>query len=271
MVAVNCSALPENLLEAELFGHVKGAFTGAIKQRVGRFEQAHRGTMFLDEIGDMPLDLQAKLLRVLQEREFQRVGSSETIKVDVRVIAATNVDLLELVAAGQVSRGPVLPLERRADSQPPRCASGWRIFLPGPSLCREDLRLRRYSDKAPRAGDPVSLAAYSWPGNVRQLENVVENAIALSGEREILYPSDFPLPVECAFKADTAGPSSLRCARYRDGFRTNRRRHRTRNSGSGATEGRRKQDRRRRNAGPETYHARGQTQKSRGGSGLLIY
>jgi len=97
MVAVNCSALPEHLLEAELFGHVKGAFTGAFQQRTGRFEQAHQGTLFLDEIGDMPLELQAKLLRVLQEREFQRLGSSDTIPVDVRVIAASNVDLEERV------------------------------------------------------------------------------------------------------------------------------------------------------------------------------
>src|SRR5579862_3650892 len=101
MVAVNCNALPENLMEAELFGHVKGAFTGAIQQRVGRFEQAHRGTLFLDEVGDLPLDVQTKLLRVLQEREFQRVGSSETIRVDVRVIAATNDDLIEQIRAGR--------------------------------------------------------------------------------------------------------------------------------------------------------------------------
>src|SRR5581483_9690577 len=100
-VAVNCSALPDNLLEAELFGHVKGAFTGAVNLRIGRFEQANRGTIFLDEIGDMPLDLQAKLLRALQDREIQRLGSSETIKVDVRVIAATNVDLQERIRQGK--------------------------------------------------------------------------------------------------------------------------------------------------------------------------
>ena len=101
LVAVNCNALPDNLLEAELFGHVKGAFTGAMQQRVGRFEQAHKGTLFLDEVGDLPLDIQTKLLRVLQEREFQRIGSSETLRVDVRIIAATNVNLVEKIRKGE--------------------------------------------------------------------------------------------------------------------------------------------------------------------------
>ena len=100
MVAVNCSALPENLLETELFGHVRGAFTGAVQNRIGRFEQAQGGTLFLDEIGELPLDLQAKLLRVLQEREYQRLGSSETIKVDIRVVAATNCDLTRKIEEG---------------------------------------------------------------------------------------------------------------------------------------------------------------------------
>src|SRR5476651_1554679 len=125
-VAINCSAIPETLLEAELFGHVRGAFTGAIANRQGRIEQAHRGTLFLDEVGTMSTALQAKLLRVLQEREFERVGDSQTIKVDVRIIAATNSDLKRLVAEGQFRedlfyRLNVIPLhvpalrERRAD------------------------------------------------------------------------------------------------------------------------------------------------------------
>src|SRR5664279_3787319 len=101
LVAINCTALPEHLLEAELFGHVKGAFTGAVNSRLGRFEQANRSTIFLDEIGDMPLELQAKLLRVLQEREIQRLGSSETVQVDVRVVAASNANLLDLVRQGR--------------------------------------------------------------------------------------------------------------------------------------------------------------------------
>ncbi len=115
LVSVNCTALPSSLVETELFGHAKGAFTGAQANRIGRFEQAHRGTIFLDEIGDLPLDSQAKLLRVLQEREFERVGSSETVRVDVRVVAASNVDLEAASRERKVSRRPLLPAERGTD------------------------------------------------------------------------------------------------------------------------------------------------------------
>jgi DNA-binding NtrC family response regulator len=193
-VAVNTSALPENLLEAELFGHVKGAFTGAVANRIGRFEQAHRGTIFLDEISDMPLELQAKLLRVLQEREFQRLGSSETIKVDVRVIAATNVDLAERVRQGRFRedlfyRLNVVPLnipplrERRRDI--PLLVHHFLEKI----CCEEGLERREITPEALHR-----LMRYDWPGNVRQLENAVEMAVALSGDRRLLYPSDFPLP-----------------------------------------------------------------------------
>ena len=193
MVSVNCSALPENLLEAELFGHTRGAFTGATTQRVGRFEQAQHSTLFLDEIGDMPIELQSKLLRVLQEREFQRLGSSETIRVDVRVIAASNVDLVERIREGRFRedlyyRLNVVPLntpplrERRDDTP-----SLVHHFIA--KICRnEDLPLKNVSSETLER-----LAAHSWPGNVRQLENAVEMAVALSGDRMMLYPGDFPL------------------------------------------------------------------------------
>jgi transcriptional regulator with GAF, ATPase, and Fis domain len=198
MVAVNCSALPEHLLEAELFGHVRGAFTGAVNQRVGRFEQAHRGTLLLDEIGDLPLELQSKLLRVLQEREFQRLGSSETVKIDVRVVAATNVDLAERVRQGKFRedlyyRINVVPIqmpplrERRSDV--PLLV---RHFLG--KVCRqEEIPLRQAT---PEAFERLCL--HPWPGNVRQLENVVEMAVALSGERQWLHPGDFRLPSPAA-------------------------------------------------------------------------
>ena len=125
-VKVNCAALQENLLESELFGHEKGAFTGADKQRVGRFEQADGGTLFLDEIGDMSANTQAKILRVLQEHEFERLGGTRTLRVDVRLIAATNRNLPQMVAQRSVPRGPVLPAQRRVDRDAGRCASARR-------------------------------------------------------------------------------------------------------------------------------------------------
>jgi DNA-binding NtrC family response regulator len=193
MVSVCCSALPENLLEAELFGHVRGAFTGAVAQRVGRFEQADGSTLLLDEVGEMPIDLQAKLLRVLQEREFQRLGSSETIKVDVRVIAATNADLRALVRQGRFRedlyyRLNVVTLELPPlRARPGDIAALTQHFI-GKICSLEHLPARQISREA-----LSRLTAYPWPGNVRQLENVVERAIILSGERTMLYPSDFPL------------------------------------------------------------------------------
>jgi len=193
-VAINCSAIPESLLEAELFGHVRGAFTGAVANRQGRVEQAHRGTLFLDEVGTMSPALQAKLLRVLQAREFERVGDSQTVKVDVRVIAATNSDLPQMVRAGSFRedlfyRLNVIPVrmpplrERRADI--PLLA---QHFLD--RLCRESVPQRPRVTLAQDAQQ--ALMAFHWPGNVRQLENIVERAFALSPGRSELTAADLP-------------------------------------------------------------------------------
>jgi len=196
MVVVNASALPENLIEAELFGHMKGAFTGAVTQRVGRFEQAHRSTLFLDEIGDLPLEMQTKLLRFLQEREFERVGSSETLRVDVRLIAATNVDLVKRVEEGRFREDlyyrlnvvPIVtpPLRERPGDIPLLA----RHFLE--KICDiEQIPLRTLSFEA-----MVQLQNMPWPGNVRQLENAIEMAVALSGHREELGAADFHVGVQ---------------------------------------------------------------------------
>jgi DNA-binding NtrC family response regulator len=206
MVAMNCSAIPPHLLEAELFGHTRGAFTGAAALRIGRFEHAHQSTLFLDEIADMPLDLQAKLLRVLQEREFQRLGSSETIRVDVRVIAACNVDLLQRVRDRRFRedlyyRLNVVPLEmpplRRRVSDIPQLVSH---FIR--KICQaEHLPLKRLVPEA-----LGRLCAQPWPGNVRQLENAVEQAIAVSGTRDLLYPRDFGFASAVSSASSVARP-----------------------------------------------------------------
>ena len=193
-VAINCSAIPETLLEAELFGHVRGAFTGAVANRQGRVEQANRGTLFLDEVGTMSVALQSKLLRVLQAREFERVGESQTIKVDVRVIAATNSDLKRMVEDGAFRedlfyRLNVIPVripplrERRADI--PLLA---QHFLDRLSAEATPTRGRvTVSQDAQQA-----LMAFPWPGNVRQLENTVERAFALSPGRAQIGLPDLP-------------------------------------------------------------------------------
>ncbi len=193
MVAVNCGALPEHLLEAELFGHVKGAFTGAVNNRTGRFEQAHRSTIFLDEIGEMPLELQAKLLRVLQERELQRLGSSETIRIDVRVIAATNVDLQEKVRQGKFRldlfyRLNVVPLRMPPLRERPGDIPLLVDHFVAKLCAAEDLPVKRVTEEAKE-----QLKRLHWPGNVRELENRVEMAIAMSGGRDTLSSADLGL------------------------------------------------------------------------------
>jgi DNA-binding NtrC family response regulator len=207
LISLNCTSLPESLLEAELFGHTKGAFTGAQQARAGRFEAAHKGTIFLDEIGDMPLDLQAKLLRVLQEREIQRLGSSDSIPVDVRVIAATNADLLSKVEDGRFREDlyfrlnvvPIhLPPLRERHGDLPVLA---QHFIG--KICRlEDLPLKHLTRAA-----LTRLEQHHWPGNIRELENTIERAIALSGRRAELVPGDFLLPVH--FKRPAAQATEL--------------------------------------------------------------
>jgi two-component system response regulator AtoC len=210
-VALNCTAIPETLLEAELFGHVRGAFTGAVGNRQGRLEQAHKGTLFLDEVGTMSTALQTKLLRVLQEREFERVGDSHTTKVDVRIIAATNSDLARMVAEGLFRedlfyRLNVIPVE-----------------LPPLRERKEDIPLlvQHFLDKfrtegtggQPRAPMTVAqdairrLMAYSWPGNVRQLENAIERAVAMSAGRSQIDVAD--LPAELQLPPAPALPSTM--------------------------------------------------------------
>jgi len=204
-VAVNCAALPDTLLESELFGHEKGAFTGAYKRRIGRFEQANGGTLFLDEIGDMSASTQAKVLRVLQERQFERVGGTQTISVDVRLVAATNRNLGAMVEEKTFRddlyyRLNVVPLhlpplrERRADILP-----------------LAEFFLRKFRHELGRSGltfAPATVARlleYDWPGNVRELENVVERAVLIGGGA-LIEPADLVLerPTKSSIRPPTA-------------------------------------------------------------------
>ena len=200
-VALNCSAIPETLLEAELFGHVRGAFTGAVGNRQGRLEQAHKGTLFLDEVGTMSTALQMKLLRVLQEREFERVGDSHTTKVDVRVIAATNSDLHQMVADGQFRED----LYYRLNVIPVRLPLLSERTEDIPLLVQHFLeKFRAENGTAARPPLTVSqeamrqLMAYSWPGNVRQLENAIERAVAFCTTRPQIELGDLPPEVQQA-------------------------------------------------------------------------
>jgi formate hydrogenlyase transcriptional activator len=189
-VKVNCAAIPLNLLESELFGHEKGAFTGAIARRMGRFELAQGGTLLLDEIGDIPLELQPKLLRVIQEREFERLGGSQTLRADVRIIAATCRDLREMVNA-RLFR---MDLYYRLNVFP--------IRVPALRDRREDIPVlvRHFAQKyAAEIGTEIrlipsstisALASFDWPGNIRELENVIERSVILSPDGVLRLPSD---------------------------------------------------------------------------------
>ena len=189
-VAVNCAAVPETLLEAELFGHEKGAFTGAERQRIGKFELAHGGTLFIDEVGDIPATMQVKLLRVLQERQFERVGGGDPIPIDVRVISATNRRLRKMVRKGQfrddlyyrlnVVRIDLPPLRTRADD----------IAVLAEHFCRKYAR----PGTEPKRLAPATLEQlerYHWPGNIRELENVIERACVIHGGA-VIEPAHLP-------------------------------------------------------------------------------
>jgi transcriptional regulator with GAF, ATPase, and Fis domain len=198
-VALNCSAIPETLLEAELFGHVRGAFTGAVGMRQGRLEQADRGTLFLDEVGTMSTALQMKLLRVLQEREFERIGDNKTVKVDTRVIGATNSDLAKMVKEGtfredlyyrlNVITVQLPPLRDRKEDIPLLVSHFLTKFAADGARAESIL----VSQDAMRR-----LMAYTWPGNIRQLENAIERAVALLGTRTSIEVTDLPPEIQVA-------------------------------------------------------------------------
>jgi len=193
MVMVNCGAIPGSLVESELFGYEKGAFTGAETRRLGRFEQANNGTIFLDEVGDLPLPAQVKLLRTLQEGEVQRMGGSQTVSVDVRIVAASNRDLARMVEDGDFRED----LFYRLNVVPVRMPSLAERVSDIPMLVDRLLeRICAAEGLARRQAAPEAvkrLRAAAWPGNVRQLENVLARAVALSGDRRVLAPSDLAL------------------------------------------------------------------------------
>jgi transcriptional regulator with GAF, ATPase, and Fis domain len=204
LVKVNCGAVPPGLLESELFGHVKGAFTGAIDRRTGRFELAHGGTLFLDEIGELPLETQVKLLRVLQEQQFEPVGSSRTLRVDVRIIAATNRDLAEEVRAGRFRSDlffrlnvvplTVPPLRERAADIP---------LLVAFFLSRFGNKFGRRIERVDRA-TMERMVRYTWPGNIRELQNVIERAIVLATGPVLSLGPDLQPVVTESIEAESA-------------------------------------------------------------------
>jgi Nif-specific regulatory protein len=211
-VKVNCVALPSNLIESELFGHEKGAFTGAIRQKKGKFELANKGTIFLDEIGSISGDVQVKLLRVLQEKEFERVGGYETIKTDVRVIAATNKNLEQAVEEGTFRGDLYYRLNVFPIYMPPLRERKTDILLLADyfleKYAKENLKdIRRFSTPA-----IDMLMQYHWPGNVRELENCIERAVLLCEEEGVIHSYHLPPTVQTAEESDTVPGKSLEVA-----------------------------------------------------------
>jgi transcriptional regulator with GAF, ATPase, and Fis domain len=206
-ITLNCAAIPHDLLESELFGHEKGAFTGAIAQKMGRFEMADKGTLFMDEVGDIPPALQPKLLRVLQEQEFERLGSSRTHRVDVRLVAATNRDLEKMAARGEFRSDlyyrlnvfPILlpPLRARSDDIPALVEYFVGIF---------GRRLGKQIDSIPLE-TVAAFRSYSWPGNVRELQNLVERAVILADDGVLANPFGGSAPQAVG---SPPGPTNLR-------------------------------------------------------------
>jgi PAS domain S-box-containing protein len=208
LIKVNCAAMPASLVESELFGHEKGAFTGAISRRVGRFELAHGGTIFLDEVSEIPLDIQAKLLRVLQEHEFERVGGTNPIKVDVRVIAATNRDLVKSIGEGEFRDDLYYRLNVFPIALPPlRDREGDVPLLVHFLVARFAARVGVRIESVGKA-TLERLSRYSWPGNIRELENVLERAVILSnGPRLEIDPEVFTSAPACPVNAGPPTPS----------------------------------------------------------------
>lgn len=192
MITINCGAIPENLLESELFGHEKGSFTGAIARRAGRFEQADGGTLFLDEIGDMPLSIQVKLLRVLQDGTFSRVGANETLATDVRIVAATHKNLTEEVAAGRFREDLYYRLNVVEIKIPPLRERMEDIPLLAEYFLQRITRKNGMARIHISAEAVATLQDHNWPGNVRELENTIARACALASS-QILLPADIPL------------------------------------------------------------------------------
>lgn len=196
LIKVSCAALPETLLEAELFGHEKGAFTGAMKQRRGRFELAHRGTLFLDEIGEISPVIQVKLLRVLQERQFERVGGNDTIDVDVRLVCATQRDLRKEVSLGRFREDLFYRLNVVPIVIPPLRQRQEDIMIIGEHVLKVCSAKMNKTVKGFSSAARELFLRYSFPGNVRELENMVERAVALGRDRESIQPSDL-----CGFQS----------------------------------------------------------------------